>query len=238
MDLVVQTREKFGKAVKSLRRDGFVPAELYGCGIGNLHLSVGAREFTKVFKEAGTNTVLNLLVDKEKRPAIIHDVAHDYLTGEVTHVDFYQVRMDEKITAKIPLEFLGEASAVKEKGGVLNRSLSEVEVEALPKDLPHRLSINLAPLDDLNKSIYVKDIDMPPGVRVLVGDETVVATVTPPRAEEKIEAPVEVGEVKVETEEKKAEREAGKAEGGEVKGAEVKETEVKEPAKGRDVTKS
>lgn len=209
MDLTVKTREKFGKAVKSLRREGFIPAELYGHGVANLHLSVPAKDFSKIFREAGRNTVVNLLIDKEKRPAIVHDVGRDYLTGEIAHVDFLEVRMDEKIKARIPLEFLGEAPAVKEKGGILNKSTAEIEVEALPADLPHRLSVNVSVLDDLNKSIYVKDIKVPQGVDVLVPGETVIVTVTPPK-EEKEETPAEVAEVKVETEEKKAERAAGK----------------------------
>ncbi len=211
MDLSVQTRGKFGKAVKTLRREGLIPAELYGHGVKNMHLAVPAKDFLKVFKEAGTNTVVNLLVDKERRSALIYDVRRDYLSDDVVHIDFYQVRMDEKIKTKIPLEFLGESLAVKEKGGILNRAMLEVEVEALPADLPHRLSVELALLDDLNKSAYVKDIKVPGGVKILIDPETVIATVAPPVAEEEnVEAPVDVSAVKVETEEKKAEREAEK----------------------------
>lgn len=213
MDLSVQTREKFGKATKALRREGFIPAELYGHGIKNEHLSVPVKDFTKAFKEAGTSTILYLLVGKEKKPAIIHDVVHDSLTGAVAHVDFYAVRMDEVITAKIPLEFVNESSAVKEKGAIINKSMSEIEVEALPQDLPHAFVIDLSMLDDLDKSIYVRDIKVPKGVKILVEEDTAIATATPPLAEEKIEvAPVDVSAVKVEGEEKKAEREMEKTE--------------------------
>src|SRR3984885_3633238 len=119
MDLSVKTRELEGKTVKVLRSEGFVPAELYGHGIKNLHLSVAAKEFGKVLKEAGTTTVVTLVLNTQKTPAIIHDVVKNYLTGEIEHVDFYQVRMDEKITAKIPLEFIGEAPAVKSANAVI-----------------------------------------------------------------------------------------------------------------------
>lgn len=207
MDLSATQREKFGKAVKTLRREGLIPAELYGHGVGNLHLSVPKKEFANVFKEAGSNTVVNLSVGGEKRPALIHDVDRDYLTDEITHIDFYQVRIDEKLKAKIPLEFIGESPAVKEKAGILNKAMIEVEVEALPADLPHRLSVDLSKLVDLNQSIYIRDIKIPRGVEILVGLETVVITATPPAVEEeKVEAPVDVSAVKVETEEKKAER--------------------------------
>lgn len=190
-----------------------MPAELYGKGIENAHLSIPVKDFKKVFKEAGMNTIINLSFGKEKRPAIIHDIDADSLTGEIIHVDFYQVRMDEKIKTKIPVEFLGVAPAVKDKGGILNKSVYEIEVEALPGDLPHRFEVDISLLDDLNKSIYVRDIKAPKGVKMLIDADTPVATVTEPRAEEVVEAaPVDVSTVKVETEEKKAEREAGKTE--------------------------
>lgn len=221
MDLSVQTREKFGKVVKSLRREGVIPAELYGRGLKNVHLSIPAKDFLKVFKEAGMNTVVNLVLGKNKWPAIVQEVERNYLSDAVTHVDFYQVRMDEKLKAKVPLEFLGEAPAVKDKGGILNKAMLEIEVEALPADLPHRLSVDLTALDDLDKSVYVKDVKIPKGVEVLIDAETVVVTVTPPAPEEEkvVEAPVDVSAVKVETEEKKTERETEKS---------AKETKEKE----------
>ena len=212
MDLTVKDRAIFGKAVKTLRAKGFIPAELYGHGLKNLHLVVPAKEFNKVFKAAGANTVVNLVTEKDKRPALIYEVTKDYITDEVAHIDFYQVRMDEKLKAKIPLEYVGESGAVKEKGGIVNKSMFEVEVEALPGDLPHSFKIDLSGLDDLNKSIYVKDIKVAKAVKILVDPETVIVTVTPPVAEEeKVEAPTDVTAVKVETEEKKTERAAEKA---------------------------
>ncbi len=219
MDLAVKNREITGKKVKALRREGFIPAELYGHGLKNAHLAVVTKEFNKVFKEAGSNTVVTLVLENEKKPAIIHEVVRDYLTGDVEHVDFYQVKMDEKIKAKVPLEFVGEASAVKEKGAVINKTMLEIEVEAFPQDLPHRLTVDITPLDDLNKSIYVKDLVVPKGVELLVDLETAIATATPPAAEEEVKAEetVDVSAVKVETEEKKAERQTEKAKEGEGK---------------------
>jgi large subunit ribosomal protein L25 len=212
MDLNVQKREKLGKSVRVLRREGFIPAELYGRGMENAHLSVGAKDFSKLLKEAGTSTVVNVVLGGKKTPVLIQDVGKDYLTGEVQHVDFYAVKMDEKIKAKVPLEFIGVSLAVKDKGGILNKVMSEIEVEALPLDLPHKLEVDLSKLDDPNKSLYVKDIVVPDKVRLLVDAGTVVATVAPPIAEEvKVEAPVDVSAVKVEGEEKKEERAAEKA---------------------------
>ncbi len=218
MDLAVLKREKFGKQVKALRAEGLVPAELYGHGVENVHLSIPVKDFNKVFKEAGTNTVVTLLIDKDKRPALIYDVSRDPVSGDLAHVDFYQVKMDEKITTKVPLTFVGEAPAVKAKSAVINKSMTEIEVEALPQDLPHSLTVDLSVLDDLDKSIYVRDLAVPRNVKVLVDPDTAIATATPPaKEEEKVveEVATDVSEVKVETEEKKAERQAEKAEKGE-----------------------
>jgi large subunit ribosomal protein L25 len=215
MDLAVKSREIVGKKVKALRKEGLIPAELYGHGIKNSHLSVSAKDFNKIFKEAGMSTILTLLMDQEKRPAIIHEVSHDSVSGDVIHIDFHQVRMDEKIKAKVPVEFVGEAPAVKEKGAVVNKAIYEIEVEALPGDLPHKLVVDLSSLDDLNKSVYVRDIKVPKGVEILIQGDSAVATATPPAPEEeKVEVPSDVTAVVVETEEKKAERQAEKAAGG------------------------
>ena len=213
MDLSVQVREKFGtSASKALRREGLIPAEFYGHGIKNEHLSISEKDFIKAFKETGTSTILYLLAGKEKKPAIIHDVVRDSLTGTIIHVDFYAVKMDEMITAKIPFEFVNESPVVKEKGAIINKSMAEIEVEALPQDLPHAFRIDLSLLDDLNKSIYVRDIKVPKGVKILVEGDMAIATAMPPKAEEKVEeVPVaDVSAVKVEGEEKKAERDAEK----------------------------
>jgi large subunit ribosomal protein L25 len=213
MDLSVKPREVTGKKVRFLRREGLVPAELYGHGIKNLHLTVGAKEFDKALKEAGTTTVVTLVLNTTKHSALIHEVTRNYASGVVDHVDFYEVRMDEKIKTKVPLEFIGEAPAVKSQGAVINKTMSEIEVEALPQNLPHSLTVDLSVLDVLDKSVYVRDIVVPKGVEILIDPETAVATATPPAPEEVVEAPVaDVSDVKVETEEKKAERAEAKSE--------------------------
>ena len=222
MDLAVKDREKFGKAVKALRREGFIPAELYGHGFENAHLAVNRKEFAKALQEAGESTIIKLKVKSEKLKvdgeeqsgeekeinALVHDIQKDFLTDEIIHIDFHQVRMDEKIKADVPLEFVGEAPAVKEFGGVLNKTISEVEVEALPGDLPRSFQVDISGLKELNQSIYIKDLKIPKGVEILVAPETVIITVTPPAEEEKVEevAPVDLTAVKVESEEKVADR--------------------------------
>ncbi len=202
-----------GKKVGVLRKEGLIPAELYGHGIENIHLVVPGKEFNKVFKAAGSSTMVTLNLGKEKKSAMIHDIVRDTVKDDIIHVDFYQVRMDEKITARIPLEFVGESPAVKEKSAVINKSLAEIEVEAFPQDLPHSIKVDLGALDDIDKSIYVKDLVLPKGVTLDIDGDPVVATATEPLPEEvavEAETAVDVSAVKVETEEKKAERDAAK----------------------------
>ena len=219
MELQAQKREKFGKAFKALRGEGLIPAEIYGRGLENEHVAVKEKDFLKVFSEAGENTIINLKLGTEAWPVLIYDIDKDFLLGEVTHVDFYRVTMTEKIKAKIPVEFTGESLAIKDKLGILNKAMSEIEVEALPANLPHRIEVDLSPLVDLTSNIYVKDLKVPKDVHVLVDPETVVATVVPMQKEEEVApvATVDVATVKVEGEEKKAERDAQKGEEKETK---------------------
>lgn len=212
MQLKAQVREKFGKGVEALRRDGLIPAELYGHGVENMHLAVNETDFRKVFAEAGESTIIDLLVGSDTRKALVHEVQRDFVSDEVTHVDFYQVNMKEEITTSIPFDFVGESLAVKELGGLLNRVMSEIEVKALPSDLPHSIQVDISILKELGASIYVKDVSLPGGVKISVDPETVIATVSLPKEEVVEVQPMDVSEVKVESEEKKAEREKDKAE--------------------------
>jgi large subunit ribosomal protein L25 len=212
MDLAVKSRDVLGKKVKALRREGLIPAELYGHGFKNIHLTLPAKEFGKVLKAAGSTSVVTLLLGKESKSAMIHEVARDSVTSEIIHVDLHQVRMDELVKADVPLEFVGEAPAIKALNAIINKSMSEIEVEAFPQDLPHSIAVDLSVLDAFGKTIYVKDLKRPKGVTFLIDAETAVATATEPAPEE-VAAPVEtvdVSAIKTEGEEKKAERDAGK----------------------------
>lgn len=233
MDLQVQKRNILGRGVKALRKQGLIPAELYGKGAENFHLSIPAKDFKKVYKEAGENTIVNVLVDGQKHPVLINGVSYDPLSGDMQSVDFYQVKMDEKLKVGVPLEFIGEASAVKEKNGILVKALQEIEVEVLPADIPHDFKVDLVKLTDIGQSIYVKDLEIPKSIKVLMDLKTVVATITAQVTEEEelvMQQTATVGaeEVKVETEEKKAEREAEATQEGDL---EQVSTEPKEEKK-------
>ncbi len=218
MNLIVQTREKTGgSASVAARRTGLIPAEIYGRGFTNAHIAVSVKDFAKAFAYAGETTVITLVLDTEKMPALIYGVARDPRTGDIAHIDFFRVRMDEKITAKVPLVFVGESPAVK-AGGVLVKAVHEIEVEALPGDMPHSFTINLAHIANIGESVHVKDIiwegaALNNGIIKMAPDMT-LATVIAPRAEEEVSAPViSIEDVKVEGEEKKAQKEKEKAAG-------------------------
>ncbi len=152
-------------------------------------MEVENRAFNKLFTAAGYTTMLTLsLADGKEHPVFIRDVQVHPLKNTITHIDFYQVRMDEAITANVPLKFVGEAPAVKNMSGVFVRNIDELEVEALPKDLPHDIEVDISSLDNFDAVIHVSDIKLPEGVKTYKEGTEVVALVQPPRSEQEIEA--------------------------------------------------
>jgi large subunit ribosomal protein L25 len=211
IELKAENREQFGRALKSIREKGLIPAELYGYGLKNEHLAVTKKDFLKVFKKAGESTMIDLMVGGKKHPVMIHDVTVDPVSDEVMSIDFYQVRLDKKIQIKVPVVYVGESPAVKEKQGVLVKAMNEVKVEALPTDIPRTIEIDLALLTDIGVDIHISDLKLGGSVRVLEDPAFVIATVTARMTEEeeaKLAAVADVTEIKTEGEEKKAEREA------------------------------
>lgn len=168
--------------VDKLRASGNIPAVLYGHNIQNLHLSVGGGEFEKLFRKAGESTIIELAVaDGTKHNVLVQDVQRHYLNGQILHIDFYEVSMTEKLKTTVALEFTGESKAVKELGGTLVKVLDSVEIECLPADLPHSLTVDIGKLATFEDAITVADIPLPKGVTVLSSVEEVVVTVQPPR---------------------------------------------------------
>ncbi|MDE1970491.1 MAG: 50S ribosomal protein L25 [Patescibacteria group bacterium] len=220
LTLHASKRDVVGKAVSGLRRKGFIPAVLYGKG-ESVNLSIEEGVFANLYKEAGENVLIDLVfidaAGKEmKKPVLIHDVLRDPLTHNVLHVDFYAVALDKPTEATVPLEFINEAPVEKELHGIVIKVASEIEVEALPQDLPSEIEVSLASLFDFESKIHASDITLPVGVSLISEPDMVIVSVSEPLSEEEIKAmEVEGGsggveEVKVETEEKKAKREEEK----------------------------
>ena len=186
MTLEVQSRMPDSRA-RDLLGSNIIPAEYYGRGVENKSIQVDYQTFRKLFRVAGTNTVIELNVDgKEKINVLVHDLQKNPVTDLITHVDFVNVRMDEDIHTNIPLEFVGVSKAVKELGGILVHQLDEVEVKCLPKDLVHSIEVSLDPLVDFHSFVRVKDIVVPDGITILNGPDDVVVSASAPRVEEEV----------------------------------------------------
>lgn len=176
-----------GKQTKNLRQQGILPAILYGRGKKNLSLQVPIRDFEIVYRQAGENTLVNLDIEGDgQRKVMIHDVAEHFLGGAPVHVDFYEVDLTRKIHARIPIQFTGSAPAIKELGGTLVRSIGELEIEALPMDLPSYLEASIDSLKTFENLLRVRDVVVGEKIKVLQNPEEVIASVQPPRSEEEL----------------------------------------------------
>lgn len=187
-DLKAKKRKKKGKEVEELREKGLIPAVIYGPKIKSKKVVVNEKEFLKIFREAGETSLIKLKVegDKKDHSVLVKDFQFHPVTDRLVHIDFYQPILTEKIEANVPLVFKGEAPAVKEKGGVLVKNINEVEVSALPTDLPSNIEVNIESLKNLDDTLEVGDLDIPEGVRVLRGEDEIVASVSAPKTAEEL----------------------------------------------------
>tara|TARA_B100000745_G_scaffold50559_1_gene30216 strand:+ start:2103 stop:2771 length:669 start_codon:yes stop_codon:yes gene_type:complete len=200
LTIEAKKRDILGKKVRSLRDEGSLPAVLYGPKEETTSITVPAKAFGSVWKEAGETTVVSLKVDGSDKDVMIHSVDVDPVKGAPIHVDFYAIDKDKKVTVQVPLEFTGVAPAVKGLGGTLVKVLHELEIEALPKNLPHELEVDISGLADFEAHIAIKDIKLPEGVEALGDADETVALVSAPREEEEEEeaAPADFSQVEVE----------------------------------------
>lgn len=175
--LAVEKRKIVGKKVKKLRKEGFLPANIYGKGVKSLSVQVPYKEFEKVYKETGETGIIDVEVDGEVRPSLIHNIQQDYYNHKLLHADFFQVNLKEKVTTIVKVVALGIPKAVSEKLGLLLQPLSEVEIEALPTDLPDKIEVNVQPLTEVNAQITVGEIKAPLGVTILTDATQVVAKI-------------------------------------------------------------
>lgn len=212
LSLKAEKRNIFGRKTKQLRKQKMIPAVIYGHHIKTLSISVPYLDFKNIHRQAGESSLINLIINNEKPiQVLIHNIQRHPLTNDIIHIDFYQVKADEKITIDIELKFIGEAPAVKELNGVLITPLSKIKVECLPKDLIHEIKVDISKLKTFEDIIRIKDLVFAPGIRFLASPDEVVALVKPPRTEEELktleEKPIEKVE-EVEAIKEKAKKEA------------------------------
>ncbi len=207
LSLTVKNREK-NVDLEALRKDGNVPAVYYGSGVASTSISVPKNAFIKAWREAGESTPLEINLDGKKVNVLIHEVALHPVSNEPTHVDFLVVDMSKKVTVSVPLEFIGVAPAVKNGLGSLVKVLHEIEIEALPSDLPQVLEVDITSLVDLDGQIAVSDLALPNGVSAVTKDSEIVASIAAQQEEKEDTGPVDLSAIEVEKKGKKEEEAA------------------------------
>lgn len=170
------------------RRDGKIPAVVYGKKFEPAAVAFDAIEFERIYKEAGTSNLIDLSLNDKKVKALVHDLQLDPISGKIIHIDLLKVNMKEKIHAEIPLEFIGDSNAVINLEGSLITPVDSIEVECLPGDLISEISVDISVLDDFEKNIKVSDLKLPEGIEILSDPEEIIAFVQEPRSEEEMEA--------------------------------------------------
>ncbi|MBI2086618.1 MAG: 50S ribosomal protein L25 [Candidatus Zambryskibacteria bacterium] len=183
----------------AIRKAGKVPAVFYGKRQASTPISIRQVDFLKVWHEAGESSVVTLDIPGGTKESLIHDVDLDPVTGAPRHADFYVFEKGHKVEVALPIEFEGVSSAIKDLGGALVKVLHEIKVEAMPKDLPHNITIDISPLINFGDQILAKDLKLPAGVELKEKSEEVVATVAAPREEKEEEAaPIDLSAIEVE----------------------------------------
>ncbi len=175
--LTVTKRDIFGKKLKALRKTGVLPGNIYGKDLKSQAVQVPVKEFQTVYDEVGSSGVVYLDFEGKEHPVLIHALAYDYLKNQPLHADFFQVNMKEKVKTKVPLHVVGEPKAVTEKIGMLMQPVNEIEVEALPTDLPESLEVDVTELLEVGQNLKVSDVKHADTVTLLSDPEQVIASI-------------------------------------------------------------
>jgi large subunit ribosomal protein L25 len=185
LTLKASKREILGKKARFLRRQGITPAHLFGHGLESLALQCDTPKLQRTIARAGMTRLITLDIegDKQPRSVFIREIQREPRSGELVHVDFYQVRKTEKIRVDVPIILVGEAPAMKEKGRILTHSLTSLSVECLPDKLPPHIEVNLSPLEEIDQAIFVRDIILSPDITVHNDSDLMVVKVSEARIE-------------------------------------------------------
>lgn len=189
--LKADKRTVLGSKVKQLRRTGVIPANLFGKTIESQAVQVSGVEFNRVYKEAGETSLIYVKVEGEdkERPTLVTSVHFNPITGDKLHVDFHQVNLKEKVTANVPVEIIGESELVNNNEAVLSQSLNEIEIEALPTEIPESITFDISSLKAIGDHLLVSDAKVSADVEIKTDPEQMVVSLQEPMKEEVI--PVE-----------------------------------------------
>ncbi len=209
--LKASNRKILGRKVKTLRSKGILPGNVYGKKIKSFSIELSSKEFSKIFDKVGETGLIELQINSRKTPVLVTNVHLDPVSEQFLHVDFRQVDLKEKVTATVPLELVGESGAQKSGLGTVVQQLSEVEVEALPVDLPERFDVDISSLSEVDQAILIKELNYDRSkVEVKEDPEQIIVKVEPPQKEEEVLVPppapeAEAVEAETPTEEPKPE---------------------------------
>ena len=179
--LSVIERKEFKKGpAKQLRKEGKIPAVIYGHA-DPLHISVDAREFSKKFKVVTENTIISLDMAGKTVEVLVKDLQENMVTDSIEHIDFYEIEKGKSLKTHVPIHLIGNSVGVKE-GGMLEQKIDQLEVECLPKDLPEDINLDVSGLA-MGDSIHIGDITLPEGVKILDAADRTVVVVTAPKSE-------------------------------------------------------
>ena len=182
-----EPREVVGKKVSALRRQGIVPAVVYGHGKASQAIQLDARAFDELMRTATRNSLVDLKIGSGRATPVLLQGIHEHpIRRHPIHVDFYVVKMTEELTLDVPVNHLGESHAVEKMGGTLLHLREHISVRALPADLPHALDLDISRLDTFETMLHVRDLSVPAGVTVLTDADEPLARVQPPRVEEEL----------------------------------------------------
>ncbi|HSX58428.1 MAG TPA: 50S ribosomal protein L25 [Candidatus Saccharimonadales bacterium] len=208
-ELNVEERSLTGKKVKKLRREGVIPANIFGKDVKSISVQVAFKDFQKTFKEAGETALIDVKVKNEVYPSLIHNLQRDPVHDDLIHVDFHKVNLKEKITTAVPVVLVGESPIAKSGEGLLLQTLNEVEVECLPTDIPSSIEVDAEKLTEVGQAVHVKDLKVEKDKVEITNDpEEVVVTVQTAEMKEEEPEP-EVSPEDVEATAEKAEGEEG-----------------------------
>lgn len=212
--LEAKVRNIFGRKVKALRKQGMIPANVFGPNTKSQAITLDSTSFTKLFQDAGETTLIDLKIDSEKtvRPILISNIHQDPVTGDILHADLHQVDLKSKTTAEVPVVTTGKSPAT-EKGGILVMLRNSIEVEALPADLPENIEVDISSLLEIGDSILAKDLNVNRTKLTLeIDEEEPIVTVQEPEEEPEEPEETEEAEASEETEKEQPEEEGAKEE--------------------------
>lgn len=184
--LEAQARETFGKQTRKLRKEGMIPANVYGKNFTPVAMTIDSKVFNNLFKTAGETTVIYVKVGEKDYPTLVSDIQYHPVTEEILHVDFKKVNLKQKVEARVPLEFIGESEAVEHKNGVLLTQVEEVVVSALPTNIPHAIEIDISALKEIGDAIRISDLSKSDTYEIEEEAEMLIVSVTE-HVEEEIE---------------------------------------------------